>query len=65
MDWASLKFYLSSLSEEQLKKPAKVYDPYFKRIILLEGLDSESSLFEGRPNDPTSPVILLASDKRE
>ena len=65
MDWAKVKFILSTMTAEQLRHPAKVYDPYFKRVIPLEGMDTLASLLEGNPKDSSSPVVLIASESRE
>lgn len=65
MDWKEVKYFLSRMTPEQLSQPAQLFDPYFDRIVKIEGIDSLASIRDGNPSVANSPIVLISSKERE
>lgn len=65
MNWADVKYFLSKMTPEQLSQPAQLFDPYFNRVVKIEGIDSLASIRDGNPSVLNSPVVLIGSKERE
>lgn len=61
MDYRNLKWQLNNLPDSELSKPVEFYDPYFKRVVRIEGIDHLSSVERGDASDTSSPLVLIGS----
>lgn len=64
MDWNQVKFHVSRMSVEQLSREVQLFDPYFKRLVKVEGIDSLASLQSGHSQDESSPIVLIGAKDR-
>lgn len=64
MDWGSLKFFINSMTPEQLRQQVRVYDPYFGRTTDIVALDSYDSVVNGNPTKE-SPLVLVSAKERK
>lgn len=64
MNWNQLKFHINRMTVEQLNREVQLFDPYFKRLVEVEGFDSLASLQSGHSQDESSPIVLIGAKDR-
>lgn len=61
MDWSALGFYINQLSKDQKRKPVTFFDPYYKRLIEVKGMDAIKAVVEGSAD--SSPTLIGSEDR--
>lgn len=65
MKLRQLKYFLDSLSQEELEKETLVYDPYFKRIVRVKGFDHLSVVESMKQPKGNEPLVLVIAGERK
>ncbi len=65
MKLRQLKFFLDSLSQEELDKEVLVYDPYFLRVVQVRGFDHLSVVQSMKQPKGDEPLVLVVAGERK